>query len=129
MVWSERYDAPRRHVGDGLKRMPTLYPLSFAESLRRYALAASTIRPLNGFRAALLRFSTTVDERYSYPAPMARRPSLVCQAMAGSIDFVRRSASRETKRPIHGSSQLVRSPNAANAPTPTVRFCPIGTIA
>ena len=57
---------------------------------------------------------------------MARLPLVVCQAIEGCTDTVLMFASRETKRPIHGSSQFVRRPNGVKIPTPTVRFVPIG---
>src|SRR6266481_674906 len=91
------------------------------------------MRPVKGFVplpvGALLRTSVTCERRYSAPMPMATTPLVDCQAMAGSTESVFRFASRDTKRPTHGSSQFVRRPYAANVPMPNVRLLPIGTMA
>src|SRR4051812_9597304 len=92
-------------------------------------------RPVNGLTfvepggSVLLRERTTRARRYSAPKPTAMLPLLDCQAIEGCTETVLMFASRETKRPIHGSAQFVRSPNGVKTPTPSVRFDPTGTIA
>ena len=91
----------------------------------------SVMRPVNGFGngSGMFWLRMTRARRYSTPPPMARLPLDVCQAMVGWNEVVFRSASREMKRPTHGSCQSVRRPHAANTPTPSVRLLPMGTTA
>src|ERR1044071_7092975 len=96
--------------------------------LLRNALAVSEIWPLKGLNAALLRLRVMCERRYSAPTPMARRPLDVCHATAGSTESTFPFASREMKRPTHGSCQFVRRPYGAITPTPQVRVLPIGAM-
>src|SRR3954447_3495716 len=110
----------------GLKRRPAFQPQLLSQSLLRKALAVSEICPVKGLKAALLRLRAMCERRYSAPTPKAKRPSEVCQAKAGSTDRTFTFASREMKRPTHGSSQLVRNPYGVMSPTPKVRLPPTG---
>src|SRR5437763_14095706 len=109
-----------RQVGVGLIITPAFQPQALSQSLERWALATSMKRPVNGFTltvpggSVLFRTSTTRARRYSAPTPRAKRPSVVCHAIDGWTEIVLMFASRETKRPIHGSSQFVRRPNGVN---------------
>ena len=51
MVMPLRYDAPIRQVDVGLKSTPTFHPHLLSQSLARYVLATSAIRPLKKFVA------------------------------------------------------------------------------
>src|ERR1051326_900289 len=126
MVMPGREARPTRKASLGLKRSPAFQPHALSQSLLRYALAVSEILPLKGLKAALLRLREMCERRYSAPAPRAKRPSEVCQATAGSTESTFTFASRETKRPTHGSSQFVRRPYGVITPTPKVRLPPTG---
>src|SRR5436190_8768973 len=117
-----------RHV-PGLKRTPTFQAVPLFQSLERKLLATSEMRPVNGLGWSWLRARITRPRRYSTPAPTAKTPLVLCQATAGSTERTLMFASREEKRPIHGSSQLVRRPYGVITPTPKVRLLPMGTMA
>src|ERR1043166_7181851 len=117
-----------RKASLGLKRTPAFHDQTLSQSLLRYALAVSEICPVKGLKAALLRLRVMCERRYSAPTPMARRPSEVCQATAGSTARSFTLASREMKRPTHGSCQFVRRPYGAITPTPKVMLLPIGAM-
>src|SRR5436305_14728585 len=110
----------------GLKRRPAFQPHVLSQSLLRYAFAVSEICPLNGLNAALLRLRVMCERRYSAPTPRAKRPSEVCHASAGSTERTFTFASREMKRPNHGSCQFARRPYGVLTPTPKVRLLPTG---
>src|ERR1051325_48639 len=102
MCEAGRYETPTRKASLGLKRMPAFHSHVLSQSLLRNAFAVSEICPLNGLNAALLRLRTMCERRYSAPTPMAKRPSEVCHATAGSTESTFTFASREMKRPTHG---------------------------
>src|SRR5438046_5753202 len=110
----------------GLNSRPAFQPHALSQSLLRKAFAVSEICPLKGLNAALLRLRAMCERRYSAPTPKAKRPSEVCQATAGSTERTFTFASREMKRPTHGSCQFVRRPYGVITPTPKVRLLPTG---
>src|ERR1043165_6162960 len=108
--------------------MPAFQSQVLSQSLLRNALAVSKSWPLKGLNAALLRLRTMCERRYSASTPMARRLSVVCHATAGSTESSLTFASREMKRPVHGSCQFVCRPYGVMTPMPKVRLLPIGAM-
>src|SRR6266498_222373 len=110
----------------GLKSKPAFQPQVLSQSLFRNAFTVSETLPVKGLKAPLLRLRAMWERRYSAPTPRAKRPSEVCHATAGSTESTLTLASRETKRPTHGSAQFVRRPYGVITPTPKVRLLPTG---